>query len=201
MLEHTVTTIDLLRHGKPVGGEIFRGKTDVALSDEGWQQMQAAIATPQAWQQIISSPMQRCMAFAEQTAKQRQLKVASDNAFQEISFGDWDGQAISAIQQTQADLLKNYWRNPFDFTPPNAEPMQDFYQRVVLGFEKTISQFQGQHCLLVTHGGVIRIILSHILQAEQLSFFRYDVPYASLSRIKIYHDNEGNWPQLVFFNQ
>ena len=33
------TTIDLLRHGEPVGGRMLRGSTDHPLSETGWQQV------------------------------------------------------------------------------------------------------------------------------------------------------------------
>ena len=200
-MQYELTTIDLLRHGKPEGGEIFRGRTDVALSAEGLEQMQKATQGDEPWQQLISSPMQRCLSFAEQLAKQKALPVAVHQGFKELSFGDWDGKKISDVQQEDAQLLKNYWRDPFKHTPPNAEPVSDFSQRVEQALWQTIKQYQGQHLLLVSHGGVIRAILSHILLAEQMSLQRYDVPYASLSRIRVYHDNAGDWPQLVFFNR
>jgi len=33
---HTTTTIDLLRHGEPVGGKRYRGQIDDPLSEKGW---------------------------------------------------------------------------------------------------------------------------------------------------------------------
>ena len=38
-----ITTIDLLRHGEPVGGRMLRGATDHPLSETGWQQMTDAV--------------------------------------------------------------------------------------------------------------------------------------------------------------
>ena len=37
------TTIDLIRHGEPVGGRKYRGQTDDPLSEKGWAQMWAAV--------------------------------------------------------------------------------------------------------------------------------------------------------------
>lgn len=201
MFEFEKTTIDILRHGKPEGGDIFRGATDVPLTEEGWQQMQAAIEAESGWQQVISSPLSRCLAFADAVATQKAIALQQDVAFREVSFGDWDGQLIADVHEHSAETIKQYWRDPFTVTPPNAEPMKVFYQRVVTGFEQLIKQHRGQHLLLVTHGGVIRMLLSYISQAQQLSMLRYDVPYASFSRIAIYHDDQGDWPQLVFFNR
>lgn len=171
MLEHA-TTLDIIRHGKPVGGEIFRGKTDVVLSDEGWQQMQQTCErNAEDWQYIISSPMQRCLAFAEQIAEQKNIHLKVDQAIKELSFGDWDGQPIATIAEQQGELLRNYWQDPFAFTPPNAEAMQDFYQRVSQGVDNIVQQHRGKHLLLVSHGGVIRIILSHFLQLKKCPYY------------------------------
>ena len=46
----TITTIDLIRHGEPVGGKKFRGSTDDPLSELGWQQMTAAVASTTEWE-------------------------------------------------------------------------------------------------------------------------------------------------------
>ena len=59
------TWVDLLRHGEPVGGSRYRGQVDDALSEKGWQQMWQAVAGRGDWQQIITSPLQRCQAFIE----------------------------------------------------------------------------------------------------------------------------------------
>jgi broad specificity phosphatase PhoE len=37
-------TLDLLRHGEPEGGRLYRGNLlDNPLSEKGWQQMQASV--------------------------------------------------------------------------------------------------------------------------------------------------------------
>jgi len=58
------TTVDLIRHGEPEGGVKLRGWLDDPLSAAGWQQMRAAIAGNNAWQQIVTSPMLRCRELA-----------------------------------------------------------------------------------------------------------------------------------------
>ena len=40
MADFPVTTIDLIRHGEPVGGRRYRGgRMDDPLSEKGWAQM------------------------------------------------------------------------------------------------------------------------------------------------------------------
>lgn len=196
-----VTTLDLLRHGKPEGGEIFRGATDVALSDEGWQQMFKAVGVGEPWQHIVSSPLLRCKLFAEKIAEDKALPLALHEGLRELSFGAWDGMTFADVRAQYGDLLDLYWRDPFQHAPPEAEPMADFCQRVQKALWQLVEAHKGKHLLCVTHGGVIRALLAEILQAQSVSLLRYEVPYASFSRIRIYHDEAGNWPQLVFFNR
>lgn len=36
-------TIDLLRHGEPVGGNVLRGRTDHELTELGWQDRKSVV--------------------------------------------------------------------------------------------------------------------------------------------------------------
>ena len=207
---NVITTVDLLRHGLPVGGEIFRGSTDVPLSDEGFVQMRAAVAKlhnscsgakSHEWQQIISSPLQRCSVFAQEIAAAQGVVTLIDNDLREMSFGDWDGQTLAAVKAHSAGLFANFWRDPIEHTPPNAEPMAQFCQRVSAAFWQNVLAYKGQSLLMVAHGGVIRAILGEVLQSPAASLLRYDVPYASISRIHIYHEGDRYYPQLVFHNR
>lgn len=200
MIDTDVTVIDLLRHGKPDGGEIFRGSTDVPLSVEGEQQMQASVAKLEAADLIITSPMLRCAKFAAVVAKQWQCDIQAEEQLREISFGDWEGKLIEEIAKKQAQAFQMFWQNPHENPPPNGEPLADFQQRVSESFYKHVKAHQGKRLLLVCHGGVIRAILASILQLPALSLLCFDVPYACISQIRIYHSEQGDLPQLVFHN-
>ena len=60
------TVIDFIRHGTPEGGRLYRGSTiDDPLGEKGWQQMWRAVGDLCHWDAIVSSPLRRCLAFAE----------------------------------------------------------------------------------------------------------------------------------------
>jgi alpha-ribazole phosphatase len=195
-----VTTIDILRHGQTEGGEIFRGSTDVSLNTEGLQEMWNALNGMTGWQHIISSPLQRCLYFSELLAQEKAIEHSTNMQLCEISFGDWDGKAFTDIQQETPELFNQFWRDPLNYMPPNAESIEAFCARVRAGFWQEIQQHQGKHLLMVVHGGVVRAILSEVLQTPMLSLMRFDVPYACVTRLKIYHEQEKCWPQLIFHN-
>jgi Fructose-2,6-bisphosphatase len=67
----STTIFDLIRHGEPAGGQMYRGHKDDPLSEQGWQQMRNAITGDDKWDHILSSPLLRCREFAAELAKER----------------------------------------------------------------------------------------------------------------------------------
>jgi alpha-ribazole phosphatase len=192
-----VTTIDLLRHGACEGGEIFRGSTDVPLTEAGWQQMHAALVGQGGWQQVFSSSLQRCRKFAEQIAATQALPLQVLDDLQELHFGDWEGCRLIDIEREEGATLQSFWRDPTLVTPPNGEPMSAFRERVLRGVEAIVRAHAGQHVLIVTHGAVIRLLLCEWLQMRMTAFSNIAVPYAAFSRVRIfYRDGFEPWVQL-----
>lgn len=192
------TVIDLLRHGEPEGGSRYRGQLDDPLSQLGWQQMRDLLPVNKPWQQIITSPLCRCSAFAEELARESGLPLAYEPALREIDFGDWEGQTAAALEQLDKASFYAFYDDPLNNTPPGAEPLADFQQRVMVAWEAIQAQYQHRHVLLVSHGGTIRIILAYVLNMPLASIWRLSVPYASLSRIQIVGRGASSQPQLKF---
>lgn len=195
-----VTTIDLLRHGACEGGDIYRGHTDVPLSNIGRQQMYAAIGDGYEWQRILTSPLQRCRAFAEHCAERFTLPLQVIPQLQEISFGDWEGRLQQDVWEENPQLVNQYYDNPESVTPPRGESVADAALRIVSAWDALLKQYSGEHLLLVCHGGVIRLLLTHLLAAPLANSWRWHIPYASLSRVRVYHSAEGDYPVLMALN-
>lgn len=192
-----ITTIDLLRHGACEGGEIFRGSTDVPLTDVGWQQMRDALAPHAGWQRVVCSPLQRCRLFAEQWAAQNAVPLYTHDQLRELHFGDWEGQRIVDVQREHGASLRSFWDDPTGFTPPNGEPMTAFRTRVLQAADEVLQQYRGEHVLLIAHGAVIRQLLCEWLQMPMTAFSSIAVPYAGLSRVRVYYrEGVAPWLQL-----
>jgi alpha-ribazole phosphatase len=199
MAKVITTKIDLLRHGACEGGEIFRGSTEVALSDLGWQQMRDKVATigDAGWHNIVSSPLQRCQRFAEMLAAERNTPLAVRDDLREIHFGDWEGLAHNVARQRFPQEWSDFWASPADASPPNGETMPDFCQRISTELDAITHQYQGQSVLLVAHGVVIRVMICHWLGMPMAAMTRLSVPYAALTRFTVYHqEGKKPWVQL-----
>jgi len=192
------TTIDLIRHGEPVGGKKYRGQIDDPLSDKGWQQMRSAVGDHCPWDQIVSSSLSRCAAFAHELAQRHGLPVELDSRLTEIGFGVWEGKTAQEIMAEDEQALLNFWQDPIGYRPEGAEALTDFEQRVVAGFEHLLLSHQGKHVLAVGHAGMMRMILRYVLDMPLDAMFKLDVPNAGISRIKVDHHADGRMMRLCF---
>lgn len=161
---------DLLRHGACEGGHIFRGSTDVALTEEGWRHMQDGLAKLEGgWTRIISSPMRRCRDFAETIAEKYRLELDIEPSLREMSFGDWEGQSVEKVWREHAALCSAWSSAPDQVTPPAAEAYTEFRARVLAALADLQERFaSNEKTLLVTHGGVIRLLL-HVARGTPAS--------------------------------
>ncbi|MFP9133776.1 histidine phosphatase family protein [Shewanella algae] len=252
MAEHRQLNIYLLRHGECEGGEIIRGRSDVALSDEGKAQMwRSWRAISSALEQLpsqperlalLSSPAQRCQAFAAE------LKADMPDYFPaplqqhdwlwELDFGDWDGMKVASVYQQHSEAAKAFWRDPVANTPPGGESLPAFRSRVLDGWQTMVQRWLAREvnssegsvsgdsgskgsgssasadaALILTHSGVIRLLLAEILLPGQMPpaavFNALELPYAAWVRITLYasRDTSGesgqewrcfsklHWPQ------
>jgi alpha-ribazole phosphatase len=192
------TIVDLIRHGEPVGGRRYRGQLDDPLSDKGWQQMRDAVAEHRPWQSILTSPLSRCSAFAQELAQRHHLSLHTDPRLQEIGFGEWEGRTAAEIKADDPTILQRFWHDPITYRPQGAEPMQAFYDRVSAAWQDILAQHGEQHTLVVCHAGVIRMSFLHLLDIPLQHAFRIQVGNASITRFEL-EQSEGQWfPRLLF---
>jgi len=193
--------IDLLRHGEVAAeGWAFRGSTDVALSEKGWQQMRAvgqALAT-ETFSHIATSPMQRCRLFSDEMAGQWHVPVRTLTDMREMDFGAWENKGFEALEAESGALLRRFWQSPVGIQPPQGEAFDDFVKRVLDAWNTWLADASDEHRLLVAHGGVIRVLLSHLLDIPPASMWRLHLPYASWSRVSLL---AGEQPRVLFMNQ
>ena len=157
--------LDLLRHGETTFSHTLRGHLDDELTEQGWLQMQStiqqALNAQMHWDVIISSPLQRCQKFAVALAQQLEKPLLLHTEMKEMFFGDWEGVSTQTIYETEPGLLANFWQFPTQYHAPNGESFAQFQQRVMYGVNRIYDEIQQNHwhrALVVTHGGVIKLL-------------------------------------------
>ena len=196
----SVTHIDLLRHGEAEGGALYRGRRDDPLTETGWRQMAEAVEPPIAWDCIVTSPLSRCHAFAQHLAAQLDIPLLVEERFREIDFGDWEGCGAAALMAEDSSRLRRYYDDPWAHTPPNGEPLADFQRRIEAAWQALLQAHGGRSLLLVSHGGVMRMILQQVLALPRESLFKLQIPPACLSRVRIDGEGPEAYSSLVYHN-
>ncbi len=200
MSDVVTTTIDLIRHGEPVGGRKYRGQIDDPLSDKGWTQMREAVADYRSWDAIISSSLSRCIDFARELGQRIGVDVNADSRLMEIGFGEWEGRTASDLEQEEPGQVQRFLIDPLNNTPPGAETLVEFEARIIGAWNDVLQQYRGQHILLVGHAGMIRMILRHVLDMPIDRMFRIQVANAAITRIRVDGEDADAFSRLLFHN-
>lgn len=172
--------LGLLRHGEVEGGDCFRGHQDDPLSPTGFDQMWTSVNDAQSWDRVISSPLKRCAEFADQISQQQAIPLEFDNDLMEMYFGEWEGRTAAELMQACPEQLSQFWQDPDQHPPPGGERLSIFEARVLRARDSILSQTGQQRILIVTHGGVIRVLLCHDQQRPMTELLDIEVKHGGL---------------------
>ena len=183
---------------------MLRGRINHALTQQGWQQMRDAIALIEArdklfrWTHIVTSPLQRCSAFADVIAQKQGLPLQTESSWQEIDYGDWDGMPLTDWREQAGPMFQEFRRDMSRLQPPNGENFVTFKDRVLQAWLDLQSLPDNSHVLLVTHGGVLRVILPTVLGMPLNRSQPLHIPFASCSRVNLEVKGGHVQSQVIF---
>ena len=169
----------LLRHGLTITPGTFCGSTDAMLSEEGSRQMWRAVEN-RSWDRIVSSPARRCSEFALALARRLTVPHVIDGRLREMHFGAWEGRSAVELMQNAPDAIRAFWQDPARHPPPGAEALDAVRQRVLAAWLELTAGDTGQRCLIVTHGGPMRLLRSTFDTRAAANLLDIDVPHAAL---------------------
>lgn len=174
----------LMRHGaidwpEP---ECFMGQTNPPLSPEGrmqakgWRNAFRTIELAGVW----TSDLARAAEFAGILFNGRAGGVRTCRELREIHLGAWDGLPRRRVRENHPALWSARGADLAGFRPPGGESFADLEQRVLPHITRIVEETQGAVCI-VTHAGVIRVLICRLLHAPLANLFRIRVDYGSLS--------------------
>ena len=171
----------LLRHGQIPGGgkKRFLGITDLPLDRAGMDQAQywKAALKEISFSGIYSSALDRCRTTAGIIAGAH--PVITEPRLNEIHLGDWENRTFERIKTDFPDAFNERGHNLDTFRPPGGESFLDLSERVLPFFGTCLSPEAGSR-LVITHAGVIRILLCHIKQIPVKRLFEFRPAYSQL---------------------
>ena len=183
------TTLWLIRHGLTDGGEgRCCGRYDVRLSSSGIQQA-ATIAKRLASEPIshvYSSNLTRAVQTARIVVEPHGLTVERLNDLAEMNFGDLEGLSVDEIQQRYPDIFHSWMTTPTTTQFPNGESFKHMTARVIGVLDWLVSRHSNESIAIVTHAGVIRLMLARALSVPDDQIFRLAQDYGAMNRIKYF---------------
>lgn len=164
--------VALFRHGVTEENkrQAYLGWNDSPLCAES-----KVLSITKSYQRYFSSDLQRCIRTAERLFPSTSPYLVKE--LREMNFGKWEGRTYNDLKEN--DLYRQWLEDPITHCPPDGETFQEFTQRVDRGWSTFIEQVltsTQQSCAVITHGGVIRYLLTKFAP-HQKEFWSWQVNY------------------------
>ncbi len=142
--------------------------------------------------QVFSSPAVRCTQLAHYLAGSS--KVIPDERLWELNFGEWE---LKAWNELPGEQLRNWTENYITGAPPAGESYSALFTRTKEFWEENIATSDKPVIFIITHGGIIRSILSYILEIPLHKSFSLQVDLCSVSKVVL----AGGFSSIGFVNR
>ncbi len=190
----TSTTLILVRHGKTVGSEEMRykGHIDVPLSEEGEKEVKQVSEVIKAHFNPIGavycSDLSRAKRTAEIIAEPLGLEPITMEVLRERNFGKWEGMSFDEISKAYPEEFNRWKEDPYRFSPPEGESTEDVKNRVVPALQDILKRHKGEKVMVVSHGGVTRVLLCHYIGLPLNNIFKIEKDFACLNVLEFFDD-------------
>ena len=187
------TTVFLIRHGITAWhaeGRVL-GQRDVPLSPAGAEQ---AAATAEALagvkvSELLASPLQRAIQSAEIIGKRVGIEVARDPRLIDFKLGKWTGMTYEEVSANPE--YQRFLQHPDSERIPGGESLEDIRRRSVAAVEQALRDSpSGDAVAIVTHAGIIRVLLTHYMGSAPANYHRVRVNPGSISVLSFADDRE-----------
>jgi broad specificity phosphatase PhoE len=201
MATSPITRLILIRHAEVEEKyhRIFGGRIDMNLSARGHEQagLLAAYLRRKPIQAIYASPMKRVQQTMSPYLVQDAPTPKIMDDLREVDFGDWTGHNWEAIQT-------NFGLNAYDWLElleqdriPNAESARAYRNRVEACARQIVGNHPDQLVAIFCHGGIVRMLMSILLNLPLPAFAHFDVDYASLTEVMLHNHKK---PEVSLLN-
>ena len=171
--------IYLVRHTTPeIEKGVCYGQSDIGIGGD-FEKERTTILTKLRFSKntkIYSSPLQRCKLLAQSFG----YPVNYDKRLMELDFGQWELKAWDKIPKTQIAP----WMDDFvHVRTTNGESYKDLEERV-LDFFDEVTKLEKTQVIIVTHAGVMRVLLARLTKTSLKDSFSISLLYGHVVKIQ-----------------
>ena len=177
----------LIRHGETDSNKCFRfqGQTDIELNANGRQQaeMLAEHFKNIPLDAVYCSSLKRARQTAGPLAKTHGLEVQPVDAIKEIAFGEWEGLTFDEINAKGLGQVDEFFKNPGLCQVPGGENFTAVAARVEPFFKECLKLMDEKDIAVVSHGGIIRVLLCLFLGVDLNNIWSFSVANCSTTTL------------------
>ena len=182
----------VVRHGETFynAQRRFTGQSDVPLNPLGERQVAAlgdCLATEQL-DVIVTSDLERTRVTARTIAYNHGLHLQEDIDLRELAFGEWEGYTYDEVLARDANQVSMWRADPSKYAPPGGETVAQVRDRCARALQRWQTLYPEASVLWVTHGGLIGVLLCHVLDIDLKRRWQFRHDNASISEIRLSGD-------------
>ncbi|HEY8906664.1 MAG TPA: alpha-ribazole phosphatase [Rhodoferax sp.] len=182
-----MSTIYLLRHGALPDNsrKRFIGQTDLPLAAEGIRQAQALAHALRDtnFGSIYCSDLRRTHQTAEIIVAKTRIPIQATRDLREISLGHWEGLLRSEVKTSFPEQYAARGDDIENCRVPGGESFADCRLRALTAWEKIVN-CGGDHIVIVSHAGINRLLLCHLLGIPMTHMFRIAQDYGCVNIVQ-----------------
>lgn len=155
-------------------------RTDVELTEKGIEQAKklADIVKKHNIDIILSSPLKRAIETSQIVADKYNITLQIVQLLIEQNYGIYEG-----VDRKNDNFLAN--KRNFAYKYPNGESMMQVAYRIYGLIDKIKEQYQGKNILIISHGGICRIIRTYFIDMSNDEFFNYTLENGKIEEYEL----------------
>ncbi|MBN2241006.1 MAG: histidine phosphatase family protein [Dehalococcoidales bacterium] len=182
----------LVRHGETEYNVLHKiqGHTDIDLNEKGIRQVEK-VGERLAGEKIdivYSSDLTRAVDTARAAINSHDLEIRKTPEIREMDYGLAEGMTYTELKESYPSIATSIFDFDLSISFPEGETFMDFVNRGTEFLDDLLSRSEDQTVLIVSHGGMIKAMICHLLGIEQTHWTQIRIDNASLSIADTYGD-------------
>ncbi len=182
------TSLWLIRHGESTGNRdgLLQGQADLPLTDLGHEQARRlALRLGRIdFSAIYSSDLARTLQTAVYLSEALHISIQLDSRLREIDVGRWSGLSTAEIAMRFPEEWAQWQERDPALVRGGGESYVAAQTRIVGILDDVARRHPGERIAVVSHGGVMRAYLSHLLGIDLRSMWHMSIGNACICRIR-----------------
>lgn len=168
----------------------YQGHSDRPLTDFGIGTIPGIVdaVAKTTFQAIISTGLQRTDRVAEAVREQqgRLDAITIDERWREVHHGLWEGLRFEEVSRQYPELVRARFSNFWSSRAHGGESMEDLSLRLQQAWNDLVSRHSGKRILLVTHAGVIQLLVCAAVGVSPQRNWQFRCDLSSITYLDIY---------------